>query len=371
MFDLLFLASATASPCGVEMFARCLFDAWLEMGAPGQILPLSESKITSEKLPRTDVLVLNLPLVAWKKSLLLPLLVLLLAKLHGKPTLAIVHEWRDLAWPRRAVFSVYLLLIDMVMFSSPTVADQFSRRALRLRSPLDAGIVPIPPNLERPAEIIDTSLSRHIVERAQGRIVIGQFGSIYPKKNSTLVLDVAAEMKRRGHDPLVVFAGSFIKGADHIEHTFNEKVRALGLENDVIVSGYLDTAGEVFAVLNCMDAMVYEFDEGLSSRRSSVLTCLQSGRPVIVNAPSRLDEFAHHPVFAGTIAAEQLHFVPIRASIFDYANAVEAMVGRRSQPTDLFLPAWRDAAQALAKGLRSALAGRHTKTHAASVMATG
>jgi len=371
MFDLLFLVSATANPCGVEMFARCLFDAWLEMGATGRLLPLSESGINSAKLAGTDVLVLNLPLVAWKKSLLSPMLALFSAKLHGKPTLAIVHEWRDLAWPRRAVFSVYLLLIDMVMFSSPTVAEQFSRRVFRLRNPRNAGILPIPPNLERPTEIIDTSLSRHIADRAHGRIVIGQFGSIYPKKNSTLVLEIAAEMKRRGHDPLVVFAGSFIKGTDYIEHTFNEKIRALGLENDVIVSGYLNTAGEVFAVLNCMDAMVYDFDEGLSSRRSSVLTCLQSGRPVIVNAPSRLDEFAHHPVFAETIAAKQLHFVPNRASIFDYADAVEAMAGRRSQPAELFLPAWHDAAQALAKGLESALAGRHAKPPVASAMATG
>jgi glycosyltransferase involved in cell wall biosynthesis len=371
MFDLLFLASATASPCGVEMFARCLFDAWLEMGAPGQILPLSESKMTSEKLPSTDVLVLNLPLVAWKKSLLLPLLVLLLAKLYGKPTLAVVHEWRDLAWPRRAVFSVYLLLIDMVMFSSPTVADQFSRRALRLRNPFNAGILPIPPNLQRPLEPIVTPLSRHIADRAQGRIVIGQFGSIYPKKNSTLALELAAELKRRGQSPLVVFAGSFIKGSDQIEQTFNDKIRVLGLENDVIVSGYLNTADEVFAVLNTMDAMVYNFDEGLTSRRSSVLTCLQSGRPVIVNAPSRLDEFVHHPVFARTIATEQLHFVPNRASISDYADAVVAMVGRRSQPADLFLPAWRDAAQALARGVEGALAGRLSKVQAASVIATG
>lgn len=370
MFDLLFLVSATTMPCGAEMFARCLFDAWLEMGQTGRLLHQSESGMNLAKLPDTDVLVLNLPLVAWKRSLLLPMLALLSAKLHGKPTLAIVHEWRDLAWPRRAVFSAYFLLVDMVMFSSPTVAEQFSRRAFRLRNPRNAAILPIPPNLERPSEIIDTPLSRHIGDRAHGRIVIGQFGSIYPKKNSMLVLEVAAELKHRGHNPLVVFAGSFVKGTDRIEHTFNEKVRALGLENDVIVSGYLHTAGEVFAVLNCMDAMVYDFDEGLSSRRSSVLACLQSGRPVIVNAPLRADEFAHHPVFTATIAAEQLHFVPNRASIFDYADAVEAMAGRRAQPVDIFLPAWRDAAQSLAKGLEDALAGRHANTQAALVTAS-
>ena len=105
MPELLFLASSATLPCGVEMFTRCLFDAWLEMGASAQILPLG---IASAKLHKNQVLVLNLPLVAWKKSLLLPLYALFSAKLHGRQTLVILHEWNDLAWQRRAALRCLL-----------------------------------------------------------------------------------------------------------------------------------------------------------------------------------------------------------------------------------------------------------------------
>lgn len=361
MFDLLFLVSSATLPCGVEMFARCLFEAWLEIGAVGELVALSDNGIATAKLRGSDILVLNLPLVAWKKSLFSPLLALFAAKLHGKHTLAVLHEWKDLAWQRRAIFSIYLLLVDMVMFSSPMVAEQFSRRGFRLRSPRNAGILPVPPNLALPSEVAETELSRRIIDRARGRVVIGQFGSIYPKKNSTFVMDVAVELKRRGLKPLVVFAGSFIKGADQIEDEFNEKVRTLGLEQDVIVSGYLETAADVFAVLNRMDALVYDFAEGLTSRRSSVLTSLQSGSPVIVNAPLRSDEFDHHPVFARALSENMLHLVPLKATPADYADAVEAALGSRRQPTDLFSPAWKDAARALAKGLADSLPDRRRK----------
>ena len=361
MPDLVFLVSTASMQCVVEMFARCLFEAWLETGATGQLVPLLESSLASAKLRNGDVLVLNLPLVAWKKSLFLPFLALLLAKLRGRQTLAILHEWNDLAWQRRFVFSTYLLLIDMVMFSSPTVAEQFATRRIRLRNPRNAGIVPIPPNLKLPAQIGETALSRHIADKSIGRIVLGQFGSIYPKKNTTLVLDIAAELKRRGHKPLVVFAGSFIKGGDRIEEIFNEKIRSLDLQKDVLVSGYLDTSEDIFAVLGKMDALVYSFDEGLTARRSSVLAGLQSGRPVIVNAPSRSDEFDHHPVFRHALAENMLNLVPLRASIADYADAVEAAIGRRRQPTDLFQTGWRDAAQALASAIASG-AARNAET---------
>ena len=67
--------------------------------------------------------------------------------------------------------------------------------------------------------------------------------------------------------------------------------------DDVIVSGYVASDHEVFGLFSEVDAFCYPLDEGLTARRSSILTCVQSGRPVIVTGPAEADEFDHHPRF--------------------------------------------------------------------------
>ena len=59
----------------------------------------------------------------------------------------------------------------------------------------------------------------------------------------------------------------------------------LGIADDVIVSGFVASDHEVFGLFSEIDAFCYPLDEGLTARRSSVLTCVQSGRPLIVTGP--------------------------------------------------------------------------------------
>ena len=48
---------------------------------------------------------------------------------------------------------------------------------------------------------------------------------------------------------------------------------------------------ELFALLECADVFLYLFPEGLTTRRSSVLTSVEAGRPVLVHsAPLLLRE---------------------------------------------------------------------------------
>jgi len=63
--------------------------------------------------------------------------------------------------------------------------------------------------------------------------------------------------------------------------------RELGITDDVIVSGFVASEHEVFGLFSEVDAFCFSLDEGLTARRSSVLTCVQSGRPVIATAPQR------------------------------------------------------------------------------------
>ena len=50
---------------------------------------------------------------------------------------------------------------------------------------------------------------------AQGRLVIGHFGSIYPGKQPNALLEIGAVLKAGGKKPLLVYIGSFIRGIDN------------------------------------------------------------------------------------------------------------------------------------------------------------
>ena len=161
-------------------------------------------------------------------------------------------------------------------------------------------LAPLPPNIEAPAGIADSKLRQRLAAaREQGRLVIGHFGSIYPGKQPNALLRIGALLKARGLNPLIVYIGSFIRGVDTVEESFYARAAELGVIDDVVVSGYVESDHEVFGLFSEVHAFCYPLDEGLTARRSSILTCVQSGRPLIVTGPALEDEFDHHPRFQG------------------------------------------------------------------------
>ena len=159
-------------------------------------------------------------------------------------------------------------------------------------------LAPLPPNIEAPAGIADSKLRQRLAAaRQEGRLVIGHFGSIYPGKQPNALLRIGALLKERGLNPLIIYVGSFIRGVDTVEEEFYARAAELGIIDDVMVSGYVASDHEVFGLFSEVDAFCYPLDEGLTARRSSVLTCVQSGRPLIVTGPALEDEFDHHPRF--------------------------------------------------------------------------
>jgi hypothetical protein len=134
---------------------------------------------------------------------------------------------------------------------------------------------------------------------------------------------------------LMVFLGSFTQSLDDYEGRFRARLRELALEDQVIVTGYVSTTEEVFALFERIGVFVFLFPEGLTARRSSVITCLQSNRPVVVSAPQSRDEFSHHQGLTRLIDAGALSFVPRSAPVAKIADRLLAAV---AQSTDT-LPA--------------------------------
>lgn len=359
----LFLVSDTTRPCGVEAFARHLASRWREIGREALICPVSGAPrdlvAIWRALGETDALVVNLPLVAWKKVLLTPLLALLLARLRGRKRILVLHEWADLDWRRRLALGLYALLADRLVFSSPFVRAGFAASAPLRRLAADALVTPIPSNIPPAEPRAPSAVAERIrAARARGRIVIGHFGSIYPKKQSNFVLEVAALLSEAGRPAFCLFIGDFVKGADRVEDEFRAKMRALGREEDCLVTGYVDAPGDLHALFAEVDCFLYRFPEGLTSRRGSVLACLDSGKPLIVNAPRAADEFDHHAAYRRALDERRLLLVDHEAGAGDYAARLTSGESPAPAPTArLYEENWRSAARAVAAALDDAPAG--------------
>lgn len=358
------LISDSPTPCGVESFARGLAAAlagrdgmaahatFRLTGQPG------EHALFAPLLLSYDALIVNFPVVAWKKTLVAPLLAMARARRYGLDVVLVLHEWADLDWKRRLAYRPALRLATRILFSSPLIKAQFEVDRATRRSTRRRSLVPIPPNLHRPPALPDTELARRLsAMKHDGTFVIGQFGAIYPKKQTTAVLDIAAELKLRGRRVHAVFIGDFISGSGlDPRGAFDERIAELGLDGCVTVTGYIGPSGDVFAAIDACDALIYRLPEGLTSRRGSVLAGLQTSTPVLVNAPNHTGEFDHHPTFQRALDRNALVLLPHDADVRAFADVLLGLPPRIADVTkdvavDLTVDAasaWADVTEAIA-----------------------
>ncbi|WP_428643050.1 glycosyltransferase [Roseibium sp.] len=330
----LVLISDTHQTCGVEEFSR-LLAARFEARAVTHRLDFNLPNLF-RSLKGVDGLVVNFPVVAWKKKLLEPLLAACTARLSGKGVHVILHEWSALDWKRRLVLSPVVLLATELCFSAPEIEAEFESTGLAKIATGNRTVIPIPPNLSPPEKLIPGAFAEKLrSERANGRLIIGQFGSIYPQKQVSSVLSVAADLKKRGTDVFVAFAGSFIKGLDNVEEDFFAAVKNEGLSGQVAVSGFIGSEEELFAIFQEVDVFCYLLPGGLTARRGSVLTAAASGKPVVVNAPSSRTALAHHSLFQRLIETGSIQLVPTDAGIPATADAVLTAQGKDIGPSDI------------------------------------
>jgi glycosyltransferase involved in cell wall biosynthesis len=340
--------------CGVGQFTRLLRET-IEKLDPGSstTLTLTRSEGSIAEIWRATAsarnLVCNFPIVAWKRVMFRPLLAMAMARLRGRRIILIQHEWAGLHRLRRISYIPALWLADSIVMFSPLVRQELADDPVVGWTARKCVLAPLPPNIEAPAGITDTKLRQRLAAaREAGRLVIGHFGSIYPGKQPNALLDISAILKERGLKPLLVYIGSFIRGVDKVEEEFHARAAELGISDDVIVSGYVASDHEVFGLFSQIDAFCYLLEEGLTARRGSVVTCVQSGRPVIVTGPAAPDEFDHHPRFKELIDRGAIVLVSRDAGEAAYADRiVSALKWPSVQAPFEFDGWWHDAALAV------------------------
>ena len=353
-YQALFLGAGPQMQCGVGQFTRLLYEAIEKLG-PGSCttLTLTRSEGSAAEIWRAvgsaRTVVCNFPIVAWKRVMFRPLLALAVARLRGRRVILMQHEWGGLHWLRRITYLPALLLADTIVMFSPLVRRELAGDPLVGWTAQKCVLAPLPPNIEAPAGIADSKLRQRLATaREAGRLVIGHFGSIYPGKQPNALLGICAILRERGVKPLVVYVGSFIRGVDKVEEEFYARATELGVSDDVIVSGYVASDHEVFGLFSQIDEFCYPLDEGLTARRSSILTCVQSGRPVIVTGPAEADEFDHHPRFRELIDRGAIVLVARGAGEEAYADRIVSALKWPTVQTPFdFDGWWQDVAQAV------------------------
>src|SRR5690606_27337890 len=120
-----------------------------------------------------------------------------------------------------------------ILFSAPEIVAEFKNSPLDRFTTQARDVLPIPPNVmpsEGTVSAISTALAQ---DRKAGCMVIAQFGSIYPQKQTQAVLATLAALVQRGHDAKAIFVGSFIKGQDNVEGAFFDMAVKLGVRDRV------------------------------------------------------------------------------------------------------------------------------------------
>jgi glycosyltransferase involved in cell wall biosynthesis len=350
----LFLGAGPQMRCGVGQFTRLLSET-VERIDPGSstTLTLTRSEGSLAEIWRAvgsaRSVVCNFPIVAWKRVMFAPLLAMAIAWLRRRKIVLIQHEWNGLHWLRRITYLPALWLADTIVMFSPLVRRELAADSIVGWTAEKCVLAPLPPNIEAPPGIVDSRLRQRLAAaRENGQLVIGHFGSIYPGKQPNALLQIAAILKARGLKPLIAYIGSFIRATDNVEEEFHARAAELDLTDDVIVSGFVASDHEVFGLFSEIDAFCYPLGEGLTARRSSVLTSVQSGRPVIVTGPAEPDEFDHHPRFKELIDRGAIVLVARGSDDDVYADRIAAALQWPSVHAPLdFDGWWRDVAEAV------------------------
>src|SRR5580692_11321220 len=335
----LFLLTPSKEECGVESFARLLVSA-LQNDYPEDgcaVLAVSgrwrDLPTVLGKIAAADAIVFSVPLVAWKRLLLLPLVVLVFACLVRCRVNVFMHEWAALHWLRRLALAPFLLLSRTIIVVSPFIANEIAGTRWLMGAARKCRLVPNAPTIRRPGAPRITERVLRVREAAKScDVVIGYFGAIYKGKAATALLDVCENLRNSGVRVLIVFIGSFPKSLDGYERQFWSKVAEHGIADQIIVTGYIADEAELYTLFEDVGSFLFLFPEGLTARRSSVIHTLQSDRPVVVTAPRSMAEFAHHAGFTGLIEAGVLSFIPEGADMRTIADQLLAAAKRGKRP---------------------------------------
>jgi glycosyltransferase involved in cell wall biosynthesis len=148
--------------------------------------------------------------------------------------------------------------------------------------PLGSNIDPYPP------ADFDRAAWRARYQADNDTLLLTYFGFLNESKGGEELLESVALLRQRGRAVRLVLIGGEVGDADPTNAAFAQRMRALikqyDLTEQVYFTGYV-TPSDVSAHLLAADAMVMPYREGITFRRTTLVTALRHGCPLISTEP--------------------------------------------------------------------------------------
>jgi len=161
--------------------------------------------------------------------------------------------------------------------------NQYERFAGRVhRIPLGSNIEPKPPT--------DYDREEWKTELGVGpnQMLLGYFGFLNASKGGEELVSAMAELVERGIDARLLMIGGQVGDVDPTNQAYAERVmaqiEARGMAERVIWTGHVSPE-EVSAHLLAVDIMVMLYRDGVSFRRTTLISALRHGIPVVTTRP--------------------------------------------------------------------------------------
>lgn len=216
------------------------------------------------------------------------LLPLLLALGGGPPVVVTPHTL--VGGYGLATFLAPLLLAGArrIICPNPEVTSLITRYLPPLRPrireiPIGSAVPGAPERPDRVRQAIREELGA-----GAGTMLVAHFGFARPGKGIETLLEAARRLHAMGTRYLLLMIGGAWPGAEAHYKDLKARSHALGLADRVRWLGHADRA-RVGALLGACDAYVIPYDDGLSTRRSTLITGIAHRLPIVSTRAARPD----------------------------------------------------------------------------------
>lgn len=206
------------------------------------------------------------------------------------PTITTFHDLRfPYLFPKAGAFRQWIVR-RLARMSAGAIATNHEDE-LPLRALTTTALIPIGSNIRAP---LPTPASRQQQRGAWGvrddQFIIGYFGLMNHSKGLDILLTSLRSLLDSGIPARLMLVGGGLGSSDPTNadfmRGFTAQIAALGLEDAIQATGYLEADSAVAAGLNACDVIALPFADGASYRRGSLMAALQYGCPIITTRPT-------------------------------------------------------------------------------------
>ncbi|MDD4182349.1 MAG: glycosyltransferase family 4 protein [Candidatus Omnitrophica bacterium] len=237
----------------------------------------------------TDIIHIQYPTQSYKDKAMINILPVFLKAFFPNTFLIVtIHDIKTAHIFNKIRAIPFLIFADKIILTVAEEKDYLVKRFPFLRDKLE--IISIGSNIN-PVEL--SSEERGKIREKLGvkadEILLSHFGYILPKKELELLIYSVKHLHEKGQKIKLIFISDFCPKANKYHRRLESMSHKFNLEKLIIWTGYCRQE-EVSKYLLSSDIGIQLYPDGVSYRRTSFLTAIGHGLPVITTVNTRLPE---------------------------------------------------------------------------------